>query len=120
MSYLELLGVHIKNVISTQEISISEDIVDEKSFCNKFKYDLNNIFSSSLNETLNEFCGKNFSDFKKKLSDLVVDKISPISQKMEEIQKDNKFIDDILKQGAEKANKIASKKVDEIKKIFGF
>ena len=39
---------------------------------------------------------------------------------MKEIQKDNKFIDDILKQGAEKADKIASKKVDEIKKIIGF
>ena len=73
-----------------------------------------------LNETLNEFSGKNFSDFKKKLSDLIIDKISPISQKMKEIQTDNKFIDDVLKQGAEKANKIASKKVDEMKKIIGF
>ena len=73
-----------------------------------------------LNETLNEFSGKNFSDFKKKLSDLIVDKISPISEKMKEIQTDNKFIDDVLKQGAEKANKIASKKVDEMKKIIGF
>ena len=73
-----------------------------------------------LNETLNEFSGKNFSDFKKKLSDLIVDKISPISEKMKEIQTDNKFIDDVLKKGAEKANKIASKKVDEMKKIIGF
>ena len=73
-----------------------------------------------LNETLNEFSGKNFSEFKKKLSDLIIDKISPISQKMKEIQTDNKFIDDVLKQGAEKANKIASKKVDEMKKIIGF
>ena len=39
---------------------------------------------------------------------------------MKEIQTDNKFIDDVLKQGAEKANKIASKKVDEMKKIIGF
>ena len=73
-----------------------------------------------LNKTLDEFSGKNFSDFKKKLSDLLIEKISPVSQKMKEIQKDNNFIDDILKQGAEKANKIASKKVDEIKKIIGF
>ena len=73
-----------------------------------------------LNKTLDEFSGKNFSDFKKKLSDLLIEKISPVSLKMKEIQKDNNFIDDILKQGAEKANKIASKKVDEIKKIIGF
>ena len=73
-----------------------------------------------LNKTLDEFSGKNFSDFKKKLSDLLIEKITPVSLKMKEIQKDNKFIDDILKQGAEKADKIASKKVDEIKKIIGF
>ena len=73
-----------------------------------------------INKTLDEFSGKNFSDFKKKLSDLLIEKISPVSEKMKEIQKDNNFIDDILKQGAEKANKIASKKVDEIKKIIGF
>ena len=73
-----------------------------------------------LKQTLDEFCGKNFSDFKKKLSDLLIEKITPVSLKMKEIQKDNKFIDDILKQGAEKADKIASKKVDEIKKIIGF
>ena len=73
-----------------------------------------------LNKTLDEFGGKNFSDFKKKLSDLLIEKITPVSLKMKEIQKDNKFIDDILKQGAEKADKIASKKVDEIKKIIGF
>ena len=73
-----------------------------------------------LKKTLDEFSGKNFSDFKKKLSDLLIEKITPVSLKMKEIQKDNNFIDDILKQGAEKADKIASKKVDEIKKIIGF
>ena len=82
------------------------------------------IYSSlnnqTLNKTLDEFGGKNFSDFKKKLSDLLIENITPVSRKMKEIQKDNNFIDDILKQGAEKADKIASKKVDEIKKIIGF
>ena len=73
-----------------------------------------------LQQTLDEFSGKNFSDFKKKLSDLLIENITPVSLKMKEIQKDNNFIDDILKQGAEKADKIASKKVDEIKKIIGF
>ena len=36
------------------------------------------------------------------------------------LQKDTKFIDKILSDGAEKANTIASKKVDEMKKIIGF
>ena len=82
------------------------------------------IYSSLSNQTLsdsiNEFGGKNFSEFKQKLSDLVVEKISPISDEINKLKKDNNFIDKILGDGAEKADKIASKKVKEIKKIIGF
>ena len=82
------------------------------------------IYSSLNNQTLsksiNEFSGKNFSEFKHKLSDLVVQKISPISDEINRLKKDNDFIDKILKDGAEKADKITSKKVSEMKKIIGF
>jgi len=82
------------------------------------------IYSSLNNQTLsdsiNEFGGKNFSEFKQKLSDLVVEKISPISNEINKLKKDNNFIDEILKDGAEKADKITSKKVKEMKKIIGF
>ena len=80
---------------------------------------------SSLSEqdlkiTINDFSGKNFSEFKNKLSDLIVDKISPISNEINKIQKDKNFVDDVLNKGAEKASVIASKKINEIKKIIGF
>ena len=80
---------------------------------------------SSLSEqdlkiTINDFSGKNFSEFKNKLSDLIVDKISPISNEINKIQKDKNFVDDVLNKGAEKANVIAYKKINEIKKIIGF
>ena len=82
------------------------------------------IYSSlseqNLEKTISEFNGKNFSEFKLKLADLIVDKISPISNEINKIQKDKNFIDDILQKGADKANIIASKKIKEIKKIIGF
>jgi len=82
------------------------------------------IYSSlnnqSLSDSINEFGGKNFSEFKQKLSDLVVEKISPISDEINKLKKDNNFIDKILENGAEKADKIASRKVGEMKKIIGF
>ena len=82
------------------------------------------IYSSlnnqTLNNSINEFSGKNFSEFKNKLSDLVVEKISPISNEINKLKKDNNFIDKILKDGGEKADKITSKKVNEMKKIIGF
>ena len=82
------------------------------------------IYSSLNNKDLihsiNEFSGKNFSDFKLKLSEIVVEKIFPISNEINKLKKDKKFIDNVLKEGAEKANEIASKKVEEMKKIIGF
>ena len=82
------------------------------------------IYSSlsdqSLENSINEFSGKNFSDFKEKLAELVVEKILPISIEINKLQKDISFIDKILKEGANKADLIASKKVEEMKKIIGF
>ena len=82
------------------------------------------IYSSlnnqSLKNSINEFSGKNFSNFKEKLADLVVEKISPISLEINKLQKDNNFIDSVLQEGGKKANEYASKKVEEMKKIIGF
>ena len=78
------------------------------------------LSNQSLSDSINEFGGKNFSEFKQKLSDLVVEKISPISDEINKLKKDNNFIDKILENGAEKADKIASRKVREMKKIIGF
>ena len=82
------------------------------------------IYSSlnnqSLKNSINEFAGKNFSEFKEKLSEIVVEKIYPISKEINKLQKDNNFIDDVLKVGSEKAGAIASEKVKKMKEILGF
>ena len=81
------------------------------------------IYSSlndqSIKNTINEFSGKNFSEFKEKLASLVVDKISPISSEIKKLLKDEKFIDEVLNNGAQKADKIASAKIKNLKKIIG-
>ncbi len=78
------------------------------------------LSNQSLKNSINEFSGKNFSEFKEKLVDLVVEKISPISIEINKLQKDNNHIDAVLKEGGKRANVIASKKVEEMKKIVGF
>ena len=82
------------------------------------------IYSSLMNYTLqksiDEFAGKNFSEFKEKLSDIVVNEISPISLRIKELLNDKVFLEKILKEGYEKANEIASKKIKKIHEIVGF
>ena len=69
------------------------------------------IYSSLMNNTLqksiDEFSGKNFSDFKEKLSELIVNEINPISLKVKELLNDKVFLEKILDDGYEKANEIA-------------
>ena len=81
------------------------------------------IYSSLSNQDLeqskNEFNGKNFSEFKEKLSDLLVEKINPISKEIKKLLNDAKYLDNILLEGSQKADRIASIKIKEIKKIIG-
>ena len=82
------------------------------------------IYSSISNESIDkiksEFEGKNFSIFKDKLSELLADKIDPIGKKIKDLLKDEKYLDQILENGAQKADNLASKKINKIKDLMGF
>jgi len=78
------------------------------------------ISNQSLDDTKKQFSGKNFSEFKENLSQLVVEKINPISNEIKKLLNDGKYLDDILFEGFQKADKIASKKIIDMKKIIGF
>jgi len=78
------------------------------------------ISNINLDETIAKFSGKNFSEFKEDLSQVLVDKIIPISNEIKKLKKDKIFLDEILKDGCDKANEIASKKMKKIQEIVGF
>ncbi len=82
------------------------------------------IYSSlknqSLENSISEFNGKNFAEFKDKLSEVLIEKIEPISRKIKELLNDEKYLDTILLEGSIKADIIASKKIKEIKELVGF
>ena len=82
------------------------------------------IFSSlaglTLENSLNEFSGKNFSLFKENLSQLLIEKVIPISLEIKKLLNDHNYLDSILIDGCKKADKIASKKVKKIHEIIGF
>ena len=76
--------------------------------------------NSSLQNSVQTFAGKNFSYFKEKLAEKLVNKIDPISQEIKKLLGDKNYLDAILLDGVEKANSIASKKIERIKEIVGF
>jgi len=79
---------------------------------------------ASLNEieiakVLKEFGGKNFSIFKTKLSESLVEKICPIGNELKKLLQDTNHLNKILEKGSKKADIIAKNNLKEIYKIIG-
>ena len=79
-----------------------------------------NLSNQSITKIKEDFEGKNFSLFKEKLSELLVDKIDPIGKRIKDLLKNESYLDKILEKGCQKANNLATKKINEIKTLVGF
>ncbi|MEM8555871.1 MAG: tryptophan--tRNA ligase [Pseudomonadota bacterium] len=82
-----------------------------------------NIFAaledSTVDKVLSEMGGKQFSEFKPLLADLVVERLAPISTEMARLMDDVTEIDRILSDGADRARAIASPIVQQTMEIMG-
>ncbi len=78
------------------------------------------LTDSTLEKSIKEFSGKNFLEFKENLSQVLVDKIIPITVEIKKLLNEKKYLDTILLEGSKKADKIASEKVKKIHEIVGF
>ena len=81
------------------------------------------IYSSlselTIEKTVSEFSGKSFSEFKENLSQVLVDKITPISVEIKKLLNEKDYLDKILLEGSKKANDIATNKIKKIHEILG-
>lgn len=65
-------------------------------------------------------CSIRYGDLKKQLAEDIIKKISPIRERIIAIQKDTERLEQIAKNGAERARASASKTIREIREIIGF
>ena len=78
------------------------------------------LTNTSLEDAVQKFAEKNFSEFKEIMTEILVEKIEPISNEIKKLTKEKEFLDDILLNGYNKANDIASAKVKKMHEIIGF
>ena len=82
------------------------------------------IYSSitglSLEKSIHNFSGENFSKFKENLAEVLVEKLTPISLEIRKLLNEKNYLDQILSDGCKKAHEIASQKVKKIHEIVGF
>ena len=81
------------------------------------------IFSSlsdtGIDETLREYEGKQFSDFKKDLSDLLISSISPIREELIKLENDKGYVRDVLDDGWTKAIEKSEVTIKKVRNIIG-
>ena len=106
----------------TDSEPINEDTFNEKSK----RFEAQNLISiyadlksESNKKILSQFEGKNFSEFKKDFTDLLIEYISPISDKINLLRKNEDHLLKILKDGQEKASNVADKTIKDVKNIIG-
>ena len=106
----------------TDPLPMPKDIkqLDERPEAKNLIGIYSSLTDSSLEKSVESFAGKNFSEFKEKLSEVLVDKIEPLSFEIKKLLNDHSYLDNILLDGADRANVIAAEKIKKIKEIVGF
>ena len=74
----------------------------------------------NLADVVNAFAGKEFSAFKKELTDLAVSVLGPIGSEMQRLLNQPGDIDRVLRQGAERAEAISEPILREVEDTIGF
>ena len=78
------------------------------------------LAGQSVDQVLGEYGGKGFADFKRGLSDLAVQVLSPLTSEMQRMLADPAYVDGVLAEGRDRASAIAAPHMDEIKDLVGF
>jgi tryptophanyl-tRNA synthetase len=87
-------------------------------------FNLINIYSdlmdNTLEQSLNELKGKEYSYLKNRLSEVLVEVICPVGIKIKKLLNDKGYLEKVLKEGTEKARNLAEYNLKEIRNTVGF
>ena len=113
--------VNLKKIKSAVTDTGKEVIFDEKN-----KPGVSNLLTiysalsgKSISESESEFAGKGYGDFKGAVAEVVIEFLKPIQNKAHELLSDPKYLTQILKEGADKANLVAEKTLKDVYDAIG-
>lgn len=114
-----------KKIKKAKTDSHAELPVDEAGF--EDRPEVKNLYTiyaalsdQSVTDVLARFAGQGTAAFKKDLTDLAVEMLAPITQRMNVLMDDVAELDRLLKHGGEQAAAIADKTVADVKDVMGF
>lgn len=115
----ELIRQKIKSAVTDSGSEIKYDPAGKPALSNML-----NIYSAFADIPIQEvearYNGKSYAEFKSNLADVVANSLSSFQQKFSELQKNPEDVLKTLKNGAEKASKIANKTLADVRQKVGF
>jgi len=78
------------------------------------------VTGSTEEKVAGDFSGKGYGDFKKAVAEAVVEELRPIRAKYDELSKSKDYLEQLCRQGAERADRISSKTLSKVYKKLGF
>ncbi len=107
-----------KRAVTDSEMVIRYDEENKPGISN-----LMSIYASvtgkSFEEIEAEFEGKGYGDFKKAVGEAVVETLKPIQEKHKELMADRAYLDEVMKSGAEAANRLANRTLRKVYRKVG-
>jgi len=109
----ELIMKKFKKAVTDSEAVVRYDEKNKPGISN-----LMNIYSAvtglGFEQIEKEFEGQGYGAFKKAVAEAVIECLRPIREKYEELMADRSYLEKVMKDGAERANEIASRTLREV------
>ena len=77
------------------------------------------LSENNLEKTLQDMAGKEYSFLKNKLTEILVNEITPVAKEIQKLLDDKSHLKQVFKNGSEKANIIAEENLKKIRDIVG-
>ncbi|MFI3175855.1 MAG: tryptophan--tRNA ligase [Bacillota bacterium] len=78
------------------------------------------VTGKTMDESVKEFQNAGYGTFKTAVGEAVVANVEPVQKKVRELEKNKDYLDQIIKDGADQANRIAYKTLAKVQKKVGF
>ena len=107
-----------KKAVTDSENIVRYDIVNKPGISNLMCI-YGALTGKNEEEIEEEFKGRGYGDFKMAVANKVIEKLEPIQKRLKELLDNPKYLEEIYTNGAEKARKLASKTLEEVKGKIG-
>ena len=115
----ETIREKIKAAVTDSASEVKYDMENKPAISNLLT--IYSLFSrKTITELEKEYDGKNYSVFKNDLAEIIIEGLSPIQKKYKELSANPDYIKKVLRDGAKKAETIASQTMAEVRSKIGF